>query len=280
MTYASLRRLAWVTSIGTLVGLCTVPALAQTPTFRSGVRLVEISAIVHDRSGRPISDLAAADFRIFEDGKEQKVELFSLHDARPSAREKAVPSLPPGVYSNRAAAQGVGSVTAIVFDRLNSTFEDQKMARDQMLKTLAATSPGDRVALYVLESDAVTVLHDFTADSGRLVAAIDRAVRATSVDVTHSDEPMPTVPRSGIDELDADTEEWLQRTQAAVAEVFLNRRAELTLNGLESIANHLAGIPGRKNLIWISAAFPFVIFPVTFSQVPYAVKGLSNTITK
>jgi len=65
-----------------------------------------------------------------------------------------------------------------------------------------------------------------------------------------------------MDEIDADTEEWLQRTQAAVAEVFLIRRAELTLNGLESIAHHLAGIPGRKNLIWISAAFPFVI-PVT-----------------
>ena len=130
MTYASLRRFAWVTSIGTLVGVCASPALTQTPTFRSGVRLVEINALVHDRSGRPISDLAATDFRIFEDGKEQQVELFSLHDARPSASQKAVPSLPPGVYSNRAAAQGVGSVTAVLFDRLNSTFEDQKAARD------------------------------------------------------------------------------------------------------------------------------------------------------
>jgi VWFA-related protein len=257
--YDSLRRLAWVTSVGTLVGVWTMAALTQAPAFRSGVRLVEINAIVHDRSGRPISDLAATDFRIFEDGKEQRIELFSLHDARPSASEKAVPSLPPGVYSNRAAAQGVGSVTAILFDRLNSTFEDQKAARDQMLKALAATPPGDRVALYVLESDAVTVLHDFTADSGRLVAAINRAVRATSVEVSHSDEPMPTVARSGIDELDADTEEWLQRTHAAVAETFLVRRAELTLNGLESIASHLAGIAGRKNLIWISASFPFVI---------------------
>jgi hypothetical protein len=44
-----------------------------------------------------------------------------------------------------------------------------------------------------------------------------------------------------------------------VAETYLRRRGELTTSALESIANHLAGIPGRKNLIWVSGAFPFVI---------------------
>ena len=44
-----------------------------------------------------------------------------------------------------------------------------------------------------------------------------------------------------------------------VGDSILRRRSQLTIAALEGIANHLAGIPGRKNLVWISAAFPFVI---------------------
>jgi hypothetical protein len=38
-------------------------------------------------------------------------------------------------------------------------------------------------------------------------------------------------------------------------------RAEMTLENLEHVAAHLAGVPGRKNIIWLSAGFPFIIGP-------------------
>jgi hypothetical protein len=44
-----------------------------------------------------------------------------------------------------------------------------------------------------------------------------------------------------------------------VSEAFLRRRADLTTSALEGIANHLAGVPGRKNLVWVSGGFPVVI---------------------
>src|SRR6202035_4035794 len=34
-------------------------------------------------------------------------------------------------------------------------------------------------------------------------------------------------------------------------------RAKETLAGLEAIGNHLARVPGRKNLVWVSGSFPF-----------------------
>ncbi|MDO8680510.1 MAG: VWA domain-containing protein [Acidobacteriota bacterium] len=40
---------------------------------------------------------------------------------------------------------------------------------------------------------------------------------------------------------------------------YLKRRAELTSDALEALANHLAAIRGRKNLIWVSSGFPLVI---------------------
>jgi VWFA-related protein len=150
-------------------------------------------------------------------------------------------------------------VSVILFDRLNSGFEDQKYARDQIIKMLAQAQPADRIALYVLESDVVNVLHDFTSDASRLISVLNKYRGTTSIELAGSEVTAPDFARTGLAAFDADTEAWLNSTMAAVSEQFLRRRGELTTSALEGIANHLAGIPGRKNLIWVSAAFPFVI---------------------
>jgi VWFA-related protein len=41
----------------------------------------------------------------------------------------------------------------------------------------------------------------------------------------------------------------------------LDRRTEVTLSGLRSLARILAGIPGRKNVVWLTATFPFELIP-------------------
>ena len=152
-------------------------------------------------------------------------------------------------------------MTVVLFDRLNSSFEDQKHARDQILKLLAKAQPRDHIALYVLEADIVTVLHDFTSDASRLIAVLNRYLGNTSVELARSEEKAPDFAKTGIavprcrDRSVAEA----GRTEMVIAESYLRRRAELTTDALEGIANHLAGVPGRKNLIWVSAAFPLVI---------------------
>jgi VWFA-related protein len=236
---------------------------AQQPAFRSAVRLVNVTVVAHDSSGRPVTNLAASDFHVFEDGKEQQIEVFAIERDRPvqTAAAASAPASPPAprLFSNRLEARNGGGVTVVLFDRLNSSFEDQKSARDQILRLLAKAQPRDHVALYVLESDTVTVLHDFTSDATRLIAVLNRYLGTTSVELARSEEKAPDFLRTGIAAFDADTEAWLNRSQEMVSEVYLRRRAQLTTDALEGIANHLAGFPGRKNLVWVSAAFPLVI---------------------
>ena len=38
-----------------------------------------------------------------------------------------------------------------------------------------------------------------------------------------------------------------------------DRRVAITFAAMEAIANHMAGVPGRKNLIWVSGAFPLTL---------------------
>ena len=46
---------------------------AQAPTFKSGVEVVLIDVSVVDRTGRPVDDLAPADFTVTVDGKPRTV---------------------------------------------------------------------------------------------------------------------------------------------------------------------------------------------------------------
>src|SRR6185503_13096037 len=77
--------------------------------------------------------------------------------------------------------------------------------------------------------------------------------------LTRSEELAPDFAPIGIAALDADTAAWLTGTMEAVAELYMRRRALLAANALETIANHLQSVPGRKSLIWISGGFPIVI---------------------
>jgi VWFA-related protein len=58
------------------------PAPDQQPVFRAGVSFVRVDVIVSERDGRPVLDLTAKDFEVFEDGKPQAIESFKLVQVR------------------------------------------------------------------------------------------------------------------------------------------------------------------------------------------------------
>ena len=57
-------------------------ALAQ-PTFRTGVDLVSVTAVVSDKGGRPVRELTRDDFQVFDDGEPRPVIEFWADDSAP-----------------------------------------------------------------------------------------------------------------------------------------------------------------------------------------------------
>ena len=51
--------------------------LSQAPTIKAEVSLVNLFATVRDKNKRIVTDLKQDDFRVFEDGKEEKIAFFS-----------------------------------------------------------------------------------------------------------------------------------------------------------------------------------------------------------
>lgn len=69
------RRVAPALLVLTLVGQGAAGVQEQTPIFRSGVDMTRIKIAVLDDNGAPVRGLTASDFRVFEDGNEQTLDV-------------------------------------------------------------------------------------------------------------------------------------------------------------------------------------------------------------
>ncbi len=226
------------------------------PPIRATTRLVQISVVVHDKHGNPVTGLTKDDFVVLDEKKPQAIQIFSAETNQPPDHPPA--PLPPDTYTNRLEEKaGVPtSVTVILLDGLNTKFEDQFQARQQVIKFLMQIQPQDRVALYTLGRE-VHVLHDFDSDASSLLAALAKYQGRTNTEVEAS-EPEKTVDLSdlpGTEELQA----FLDGTAQVEANAYTQDRVRLTVDGLVAIADHVGSLPGRKNLIWVSGSFPFSI---------------------
>lgn len=225
----------------------------QPPTFHADTHLVQVTVVVTDSRQSSIKDLEAGDFRVFEDGKEQTISLFSADARSSSSTALGVTRDGGATVSNQVPVSG--GVTVILFDRLNTAWGDQAQARRNIIKFLSQVPPAERIGFYVLESSQVSIVHDFTTDARSLVRALSRVQARESREVNITEEKAPTI-ASGGTAMEAQLDAALERMDTMIKADALKDRADSTLSALEAIARHLAGIPGRKNLIWVSAAFP------------------------
>lgn len=247
------------------------PGVAQQPppsgisalTLRVTTQLVLVDAVVKDKKGKHVKGLTVEDFTVLEDGKAQTIAMFAAEGfPATSWSPRPQPASPlSDVYSNRLEDRPVpGPPTILLLDALNTPWSDQAYARRQVLGYLKKQlHPERRFAVFAL-GDSLKMLQDFTDDPRLLMAAVESFVPQPP---RWLPAPPPTANRSEglaaahIRRLNA----HLQGMFSERAQLALGIRVGKTMDALQSLAGVLAAYPGRKNLIWFSAAFPLYVLP-------------------
>lgn len=239
------------------------------PTLNLSARRVVVDVTVTN-AGKPVTGLSADNFHVSEDGVPQKLVSFEVHTAQPQTPAK-LPQLPPATFANLSASPG-GLMTIVLYDVLNTPLASQAYARAQLLAFLKQPRASGQVAIFVL-SDRLHMLQGFTDDDNRLIAALNLQKDHSSQYLQGSGQaaaPGDQLAQTDGNQNGADDRKdvsfqavagMLQNMQAIESSYLLDRRVEITADALAQISRFLAALPGRKNLVWLSAAFPQGIVP-------------------
>jgi VWFA-related protein len=136
---------------------------------------------------------------------------------------------------------------------------DQNDAIKQLVSYLRTIREGDRVALFVLGYQ-LHVVQDFTGDPGVLFRAAERikALDLAGIEVSTQAQLATILEPPPVSNPDGSVT-YVGTPGFADGMVVLSAttRAISTADAFEAIAWHMSGLPGRKNLVWMSAGFPF-----------------------
>ena len=248
----------------------------SNPVFRATTRLVQVDVVVTDKQGKPISGLTQGDFTVLQDGKPQQIRVFDPHTPNSSpgytSSSANAPKLPPNTYSNHPNDATADSWTIVLFDLLNTPTSDQEYARKQLIDMLHTVPKGQPVALYLLTSK-LQMVEAFTDDPDKLIKSAESLkpnrshVLTTEAERQHSlgqidyaarelTESAPSTSTSNDSPMMQQLTQGKLQQQQDLEAFQIGDRANFTLTAMETLSRAMSGYPGRKNLIWLSTAFP------------------------
>jgi len=206
-----------------------------------------------------------------EGGKRQFVTSFHEYTGQVNEVPRTRSFEPPDVFSNYLTIQPPDSVDVLLLDPLNTPLEDQAFVRQQALLYIKRLPPNAHMAIFLMSTKLVFV-QGFTSDPSLLLAALGQKETNPQFSPLLKSRGDNTAKQQAIGKMEslATTQEGASFQASITAmQQFLNEndtsqtndRANITLKNLRGLGQYLAGIPGRKNVMWFSGSFPASIYP-------------------
>ncbi len=194
------------------------PGASNTPTIRVTSRLVFLDVTVLDKKGHIVVRGLTKDDFTITEEKKPQ-RIFSFEEPQTHVAAKNATDDNPA---------GKAPLTILVLDLLNSKFEDFAFIRYSVRKYLAAqparlSSPAE---LMVLGNESLEMVQGYTRNREDLLYALD-----------HIPTALPYKMMNG---------------------AFYPERFGQSIDALQQIALQNAGIPGRKNIVWVGHGGPSI----------------------
>lgn len=257
--------------------LCATRALAQEPgeddleVVKVRSNLVNIEVMVKEK-GKYVTNLAADDFTVIENGVQQKVQFFEAPlagGAGPATVGSSGAATAATTVGGRTATRAPNNIISLVLDAQTTESANLKQVREGLVQYIreqvAAT---DRVAVFVI-TNQLRLMQPFTSDKAQLIAAVERAYSGAGTSKTSEQ-------RDIAETIAAQRETLLTSANAppgssAAAEALIAERvlqqyiklrsalsvqqARPVLAALAALAEAQRDLPGKKTVVLFSQGF-------------------------
>jgi VWFA-related protein len=267
------------------------------PTFKLQVErnLVMVRAVVRNGKGETVDNLRQEDFQLFDRGNKQTILHFSVEKAALNATEppaqksaeKATPAETGAAGGNPPSSfSAPRRFVALYFDDVNTGFQGLARARDAAHRFLPASlHPGDRMGVFTSSgqksldfTDDLAKVHQALADlrpsplisadetcgvvtayeAYRIVAMQDQSV----IEAVQNEAPLLLCsnlpPNPTVEDV---------RNEAVRVLSASERRAQGTLQGIESLVRLMSTLPGQRSIVIVSNGFLTATQDAALSQI-------------
>jgi VWFA-related protein len=262
------------------------PTPAQPPqgpgqppiVFKTEVNYVEVDAVVADEKGEFIKNLKADDFIILEDGKPQKIEMFSQVDIPREPTDKFLFMNRPvklDVKTNRDPF--TGRLYVLVLDDLHTGALRSQQVKKAAHQFVEKYFSANDVAAVVYTSGRTDASQEFTSNPQLLLASVDkfmgRKLRSATLGKLDSYNQQQNM-SSGSDSSGSSDGSSSNTSTANQSNKVLDPddfergyNARNALDTLRNVADFLAGVRGRrKALMYFSEGIDYNIFDIFDSR--------------
>jgi VWFA-related protein len=268
------------------------------PAFGAEATAIVVDVIVRDKQGKPVTDLTAKDFELYEDDVRQEIGTLTL--VAPGEAQGGAQSASSAAAETAASAGSTGpTFVALVFDRLSP--EARTLAQKGATAYLETAQSADFAGVFVIDQ-ALSTIQTYTNDREKLRAAIDTAAsRASSplqpgqgrpgsvaggdtnprTPVTAGAESQgrgaaqaqaPTAGPEGTATASADANRLAamlaERMERSYDSMMRDQQGFATTSGLLALVDSLGTLPGRKTVVFFAEGI----------AIPPAVQAQFNSV--
>ena len=269
------------------------------PTFRTDVRVVLVPVVVRDSAGRPVGNLKAEDFQLYDKGKIQTIGSFSVI-TRDSGGERlngnsataAIPGEAPPDSAKPDSAAGKKNLQRSVvylFDDMNTRPTDFAALRQAALRHFDNGLPASDTAAIYTFSGRTTL--EFTSDGAKLEEAVTKLrVRpvaghgdaspcpdvgyylAQRIEIEKDERALEAVTRQTMDcmSLPHHAAQNVAESEARRGILIGAQDTHVWIATLRSVIRLLGQRPGQRAIVLASSGF--------FAQTPDGIRGLADTL--
>ena len=272
------RRHVFSLVVGILITALALPGVAQDDPdlfFDTvDVYVVNVEVVVTDKDGKPVVGLTRDDFEVYEDGERVELANFFAVEGRQTVLPGASlssDSMAPGSAQDleMAPKPATQRLNLVVFvDNFNMRPENRNVIFTNLRGYLEERlDPRDRVMLVSL-NDSVEIAQGFTNNAAQLNETLSRLEKQVGshvrFDIQHRMllrrlQSASLAPRSDFDPGPFDAAVLTSSQLAGEVRNLVEtryRKVRSTLDVLEQFTDSLAGMPGRKAILYVSDGLP------------------------